>query len=302
MSNFLEFIEEDIEAKKTLLSAMPTNTKPNKRKFNEKLDEIINKYDEYKKAVEKYIEMKQKKLENKTKSTKEKELEKEVEKYKHIHSLLNPLNGYYEKIGFDKLMYKITNYQFFNFNSLIEIIDAFIDKFEAAGIKLNKNDFTYTCFVNQYMEEFLKVKESGTNDYDTVSHIFEKIYWVNPEIIEHIELNLKYLIKKYSNNFESYINTEKKKILSESGIKDFNECNSKLNQAIRDLKLSKSENISDIIKMSKDGVIDISHYFEDSKVLISTFDSLMIKPSLKDDKEKMEDFYDSLEKTKTKRL
>ena len=34
----LKFIEEDIAAKKTLLSTMPTKTKTNIKKYNEKID------------------------------------------------------------------------------------------------------------------------------------------------------------------------------------------------------------------------------------------------------------------------
>jgi len=38
MANFLSFIEEDIDAKKTLLSSMPTGTKTAVRKVNEKVE------------------------------------------------------------------------------------------------------------------------------------------------------------------------------------------------------------------------------------------------------------------------
>ena len=37
MPNFLNFISEDIEAKTTLLSTMPVNTKLKKKKYNDKI-------------------------------------------------------------------------------------------------------------------------------------------------------------------------------------------------------------------------------------------------------------------------
>ena len=43
MNNFLNFIEEDIEAKKTLLDTLPIRTKVNKRNYNEKVEQIIKK-------------------------------------------------------------------------------------------------------------------------------------------------------------------------------------------------------------------------------------------------------------------
>ena len=47
MNNFLEFINKDIEAKKILISTLPNKTKTNKKKFNETLDDIIERYEEY---------------------------------------------------------------------------------------------------------------------------------------------------------------------------------------------------------------------------------------------------------------
>ena len=40
MPNFLNFISEDIEAKTTLLSTMPVNTKLKKKKYNDKIEEM----------------------------------------------------------------------------------------------------------------------------------------------------------------------------------------------------------------------------------------------------------------------
>ena len=55
MDNFFEFIEEDIEAKKHMLSTMPINNKTNKGKYNDALEKVLKKYQGYKEGVEKYI-------------------------------------------------------------------------------------------------------------------------------------------------------------------------------------------------------------------------------------------------------
>ena len=44
MNNFLDFISNDIEVKKTLISSLPTKTKTNIKKFNETIDEFSSKY------------------------------------------------------------------------------------------------------------------------------------------------------------------------------------------------------------------------------------------------------------------
>jgi hypothetical protein len=63
MSNFIKFIEEDIEAKKTLISTMPINTKRDIKKYNEKITAILEKYNEYKARVKKYLDTKSKSFE-----------------------------------------------------------------------------------------------------------------------------------------------------------------------------------------------------------------------------------------------
>ena len=42
MNNFLDFIVKDINAKKTLLSTLPTKTKTNKKKFNANIKDMEN--------------------------------------------------------------------------------------------------------------------------------------------------------------------------------------------------------------------------------------------------------------------
>ena len=94
MNNFLEFINEDIEAKKTLLSSMPTNNKTNAKKYNEKIDSTIDTYNEYKENVKKYLKAKSESFEDKEKETSvdEEALEKKVKALKHVVVILNPLN------------------------------------------------------------------------------------------------------------------------------------------------------------------------------------------------------------------
>ena len=47
-------------------------------------------------------------------------------------------------------VYELNKYYEFNFKSLNNIINRFIDKFDAAEIKLNADDFSYTPYVKEY--------------------------------------------------------------------------------------------------------------------------------------------------------
>jgi hypothetical protein len=298
MSSFLNFIDEDIEAKKTLISTMPTNTKTDIRKFNEKIDYILGKYNEYKAGVKKYIDTKSRSFNIKDNTKNLEKINSNITALEHVRFILAPSNTYFEKIGFDKLIYEISNYYDFNFNSLNDIINKFLDKFELAGIELSNNDFDYTCYVNEYMTSFLEVRNKKGENYDKVSKIFEKIYWLNPDIIEHIELNFRKLIKKHEKRFINYIKIIQDEVMSQNRINSYEECLEKLKDAYTELNIENRENICDIINLAKTGAIDINNYFEDSKTRISTYSTLMIDSVNLNDKVVMDRFYENLEKLK----
>lgn len=298
MNNFLNFIEEDIEAKKTLLETLPVRTKVNKRNYNEKIDLILKKYEAYKTSLLKYISLKESKLKIKPQTKNLEKLSEEVANLEHVRFVLNPMNTYVEKMGFDSLLYEMNHYQEFEFTSLNKILNDFIDKFELINVKLNSNDFDYTCYVKEYMTAFLDVRQKKNEKYEKVSKIFEKIYWLNPNLIEHIELNLRSLIKVYNKEFEKYIRKIQKDVKSKNNIKTYDECLYRLKKAYLDLKNAEDENISDIILKTQTGEIEITDYLEDSKVRNEAYTSLSIESLNLEDKTEMEHFYDNLIKLK----
>ena len=295
----MNFIKEDITAKKTLISTMPTRTKTNKKKFNEKIDSIAETYNSYRASVRKYIVTKSKSFNIKVKNDNVEALTKTVTDLERVRFILNPTNTFFEKMGFDSLLFDIKNFSDFNFNSMNEIINKFIIKFEQASITLTSNDFDYTCYVREYMTSFLEIRNMSTGDYGSLSKIFEKIYWENPEIIEHIELNFRKLIKKNRRKFVNYIANLQKEVMWKNNISSYKECLDKLKFAHAELDLATKENIGDIIKLAKTGAIDIDNFFKDSKVRAAHYNSLMIETVDFNDKDAIKRFYSSLEKLKT---
>lgn len=300
MNNFLEFIEKDINAKKTLISTMPTKTKTNIKKFNENIISMEEKYDEYRTSVRNYLLAKSRSFninDNDNAKTIEK-LKEKIISLGNVKFLLNPSNTYFEKMGFDDLLYQINNYYIFNFNSLNDIINGFLDKFELAGIKLTEEDFNYTCYVHEYMSSFLEVRNKRTKGYDKVSEIFEQIYWINPEIVEHIELNFRKLIKKNDKKFINYIIKLQKQVMYENQINNYVECLEKLQSAYIELNIANKEDVSDIIILAKQGKIDINQYLDSGKVKLSAYDSLIPDTVSRSDKNSMDKIYRALEKLK----
>ncbi len=285
MNNFLNFINEDIETKRTLLTTLPTKTNTNKKKFNETLDVMIKKYDAYLSSVRNYMLAKSRSFALKSDNDDSVEKIKErIEALDNVRFLLNPFNTYFEKMGFDDLLYQINHYYVFNFNSLNDIINGFLDKFELIGIKLTSDDFNYTCYVHEYMSSFLEVRYKKAKDYEKVSEIFEQIYWINPEIVEHIELNFRKLIKINEKKFEMYITKIQKNAMSNNNVKNYYECLEKLQSLYIELNMKNKEDINDIVTKSLNGEIDVEQLRDGSKVKKNAYDALIPDSALEDPK------------------
>ena len=275
MNNFLEFINKDINGKKEQLTTLPVKTKVNKKKYNETIDKISDKYKKYKEDVYKYLKVKAKSLIKIKKQDDAQELIEYIDKLNETKNLLNPFNTFVEKMGFDSLLYQFNCSYTLNFKSLNNIINAFLDKFELAGIILDSKDFDYTCYVHQYMESFLEIRNKGDKDYSKISEIFEHIYWLNPELIQHIDLNFRKLIRKHSNTFDNYLNKLKKEAKDSLDVKNYNDCLTELSEAYNKLNDINKENIDDVIRLSIDGTIDIEHFMNDNKVKKLAISSLL---------------------------
>ena len=298
MNNFLEFINNDIEAKKTLLSSMPINNKTNIKKYNEKISSIRNDYVYYKDGVLKYMNAKSESFEASKEAKNTEKLMKQFEEYKHMKFILNPMNSFKEKMGLDDLLYDIHNYSNFTFENINEIIKKLIEKFRTAGINLKSDDFKYTCYVNEYMTEFF----ISNGDYSKLSDTFEKIYWYNPNIIEHIELNFRKLIKKYQKEFEDYIDKEQKTLLSKNNFKNYDEFIKALKEKYDELVNSNEEDLCDIVEMAKKSKIEINNYFPESKFRTTTYSTLTINEIDYSDKAEMKKLLDTLKRLRTNAL
>ena len=300
MDNFLTFIEKDIATKKISVQTLPIKTKTNIKKLNETIEFYKEKYEEYRSGVRNYLLAKSRSFEIKSKvdETLKSEINDKVIILENVKFLLNPLNTYVEKMGFDILIYQLSNYYSFNFSSLNDIINSFLDKFEQAGIKLTKNDFDYTFYVNEYMKSFLEIRYSEEKKYSKLSEIFEKIYWVNPDIISHIELNFRKLIRVHSKTFNDYISKLQKEAMKTNDISNYEDCLDKLKSAHIELKNISKESVVEIINKSKNNEFNIEQYLEGNKVRVGAYNSLISSEIDINDKKKMNSICQNLDKFK----
>ena len=301
MISFLNFIEKDISAKKTLISSMPTKTKTNIKKFNENIESIRSKYEDYRTSVRNYLIAKSHSFEVKNNKDDVDRLSEKVVSLERVKFLLNPSNTYFEKMSFDELLFQLNNSYMFNFNSLSDVINSFLDKFELVGVRLTSDDFHYTCYVHEYMSSFLEVRYSNDEDkkYAKVNEIFEQIYWVNPELIEHIELNFRRLIRLHEKKFTTYIAKRQKEVMAENGITNYVNCLEKLKAAHIELNMANDETIGDLVELAITNGFDINQYMPDSKVRGGAYESLIASSVDYHDKNKMSKICRALEKLKS---
>ncbi len=299
MDNFLDFIIKDIETKKTQFSTAPTKTKTNRKKLYELLDVTEQKYESYKTNIYNYLKAKAKAFNIKEKDPNIEVLKQKIKELEQIKFLLNPYNTYFEKMGFDVLLFQISNYYAFNFSSLNTIINGFLEKFELAGVLLQSDDFNYTYYVHEYMKSFLDVYYKKSENYSKVSEVFEQIYFLNPEIIAHIELNFRKLIAMNKSKFVNYITKLQKEIMEKHNIKDYASCMEELKSVYSKLIESEKEDINTIIELAKTKELDIEQYLEDNKVRKAAFTTVIADHIDYHNKEDMDDICTSLEKLKS---
>lgn len=97
---------------------------------------------------------------------------------------------------------------------LILLFFGAILKFKEVGVILTINDFVYSKYVKEYISLFLDGINRKRLDMSAIQEKFETIYWKVPDIITHIELNLRYLYIKYKKQIDKYYADKEKYIIS----------------------------------------------------------------------------------------
>jgi hypothetical protein len=146
------------------------------------------------------------------------------------------------------------------------------------------------------MSSFLEIRYSSEKNYDKLSEIFEKIYWSDPDIIRHIELSFRKLIRNNPKKFNNYIKKVQEDVMMANNIESYQQCLEKLKTVHKALKDASKETIVDIINKSKNNEFKIEHYQEDNKVRINTYNSLISNNIDIKNENQMLSIYQNLEK------
>lgn len=218
MSIKTEEILEKIAASKEILSTMPKNNPKNIEIFKDKLDELEKEYTIYQDEVSNELKKRCEKAVKKTENKEIENLQTRIKTITYILELLNEEKTSYEKMELDRSIFTISRYYKENFESVNEQIQICIDKFSKVGIELSLEDFNYSIYVKDYMKTFFQELKKGDIHSEKIKEKFEEIYWKCPEIMIHIELNMRNIYFKNESIIDKYFEKEKSEKLKKANI------------------------------------------------------------------------------------
>ena len=193
---------------------MPVNNEKNIEKYNEKIDELNSEYSALEKKI---LDEMQKRYETKTNLKSDKNidnLENELRNYEEIIEILNNVNTPYEKSGLNKEAYKLGKYYKENLENVNSQILKCINIIRNMGIEITPSDFTVSSFANEYMEVFFSEMKMGDVNSENIKNKFEEIYWKCPDLIKHIEINIRNIYMNNINAINKFYEKKKLEILS----------------------------------------------------------------------------------------
>ena len=218
MSIKTEEILEKIAASKEILSTMPKNNPKNIEIFKDKLDELEKEYTTYQDEVSNELKKRYEKAVKKTENKEIENLQTRIKTITYILELLNEEKTSYEKMELDRSIFTISRYYKENFESVNEQIQICIDKFSKVGIELSLEDFNYSIYVKDYMKTFFQELKKGDIHSEKIEEKVKYIYSKCPEIMIHIELNMRNIYFKNESIIDKYFEKEKSEKLKKANI------------------------------------------------------------------------------------
>lgn len=293
----IQEILEKIEVEKEILSTMPKNNIKNTEKYIEKILELKKEYEKYELQIEKIFKKRYKKLTDIKQENEIENLDIRLNTIENILYLLSDEKTSYEKMKLDKIIYKIGRYYKDNLENINKQIEEAIKKFDDVGIKLGLSDFDYSIYVEQYMKVFFA--EQGNINSTKLKTTFEEVYWKCPDLIIHIELNLRNIYLKKQVQIDKYFEKEKSELL-----KKWEKTPKQIMDSYFDIKMQKTEKLLEdkklLLENFLNGKLNTNDYTEEK--IQANYSKMLTKDKLNGNEEEIQksifEFLNSLKEYK----
>jgi len=256
MSRIEEIIVK-IDTSKEILSVLPKNNQKNMNVYVAKVEELKEEFASYEGKMLEEMGSRVKKMSKMETDPEIAMLEKEVSEVESILYLTNDIKTSYEKMGFDRAMHNLRYYYKKSLKVVNETILYCLKKFKEVGISLRLEDFTYSKYVKEYIASFFIQGEEV--DLKKIQNKFEEIYWKCPNIITHIELNIRYLFVRHEKVIDKYYDKQEVELLGKVTTEDIvNRYMDLKKQLVEKKQQDKSTIITDLIE----GKLNVKEFSE----------------------------------------
>ena len=194
----IEELDKKYEEIRGVIEVLPVNTKYNRKRKIDCIDDEEKKDNDLLEAVKKEISSRLEYLNNLTENSNIALLKGELEKC----NIVNEWNNYntpYEKMHLDYYLYQLKNHSNEDLDAVNACLQKIIDSFKKVEVVLTKEDFDYNEYAALYMERLLSNASS-----EELKNCFEQIYWKNSDIIRMLELNFKSIYLRYEKKIIKY--------------------------------------------------------------------------------------------------
>lgn len=210
-----EEIKKKIDGDNEVLNILPQNNIRNRKKYLEKVQELIKEYQYKQNEIYKYITAKNSLLKNVSPNPNIDEVKGRINDLYEKVLYFNKYQTPYEIFGLDRLfdnLHKYYNNDLYYYN---DNINKIIDIYEKAGVNLSSEDFFFGENANEYMTVLLDERKKGNYNSDLVKTTFEKLFWSSHNMMRHILLNFKHLYYQNEKKFNEYLLVVQKEILED---------------------------------------------------------------------------------------
>ena len=209
----MDEIKNKIDADNEVLDILPQNNLRNKKKYLEKVQELIKEYQYKQNEIYKYITSKNSLLKNVSPNPNIEGVKNRITDLYEKVLYFNKYQTAYEILGLDKLFYNLHKYYNNDLYYYNDNINKIIDIYEKAGVSLTSDDFFFSESANQYMAVLLEERKKGNYNSDLVKTTFERLFWASHHMMRHILLNFKHIYYQNEKKFNEYLLKTQKEIL-----------------------------------------------------------------------------------------
>ncbi len=203
----IEELEKKYDEIKGVIDVLPVNTKYNRKRKVDCIEDEKKKDNDLLNAVKDEINSRLEYLNNLKENSNIALLKSELEKC----NIVNEWNNYntpYEKMHLDYYLYQLKNHSNEDLDAVNACLQKIVDSFKKVEVVLTKDDFDFNEYAALYMERLL----NNASPLE-LKNCFEQIYWKNSDIIRMLEINFKSIYLRYEKKIIKYYETRHEEFL-----------------------------------------------------------------------------------------